>query len=125
MLKLLIKLISLTDTFLNSIQKLLYKKFIPNFIKKLIKKIQVNNFRISSKTVYLTYSQIGDVTLDELYMRLNNVSSIDSIIACIEYHIQPERRSKQKGRHFHVLVKFNAKIDTVNANIFDIPVGDN
>lgn len=78
----------------------------------------MSGFRVSCSAVLLTYSQIGELTKEEVYFTL-----LDRLPP-FDYSIGEETHA-DGGRHIHCVLKFRVKFDSRDVTIFDIPTHDN
>jgi len=91
--------------------------------EELTKEDKAAYYRFQSKSVFLTYSQVGSVGLKDFVCQLlinlyGNVffpkynNYVESVMACREFH-------QDKGLHFHLLIIFKKRLTTRNSRIFD------
>jgi len=87
-------------------------------VKPLATKISESSFgyRLQGKTFLLTYSQVKDAELklfvDTLTERIGSSFPLESFTATCELH-------KDGGRHFHVVLTTQKRINTTDAKLFD------
>jgi len=69
-------------------------------------------FRISAKRFFLTYPQVGDVTLDAIYAAL--MAFLPSVM------VVSAEKHKDLGNHFHVYFEFSKTKNLKNPRYFDV-----
>jgi len=69
-------------------------------------------FQFSCIYAFLTYSQVGDASRDELFDFLCTSFTFDYLCVSLELH-------QDGGRHFHVFAKFSTRFRSRNQSIFD------
>lgn len=85
----------------------------PNALISLITLNNKKDFRIQSKKLFLTYSQVQDrYTKEELLEFLSLKCEVKKYLICEEEH-------KTLGYHFHVYLELNKKCNVVNCKFFD------
>jgi hypothetical protein len=87
----------------------------PNFDSNLISSSD-SKFRMSSKFFFLTYSQVGPITLHmitESFLKKSFLVNLDTHIFTLEHH-------KDGGAHAHVFLSFKKRLDLRSPAAFDL-----
>lgn len=87
--------------------------------------MSIKKFRIRSKKLFLTYSQIKDLqnikelVLEKLklkFLKLKNESNFNYIISC--------EKHEDSGIHVHVYLEFSTTIDIIKSDFLDLEIDD-
>lgn len=74
------------------------------------------SFRFAAKNVFLTYSDVCDcLTKETLYF------AIDERYPIKRYSIGEEIHPSTGGRHFHAVMEFSRKVNSIDVTCFDLP----
>ncbi|AGU67647.1 replication associated protein [Faeces associated gemycircularvirus 12] len=76
-------------------------------------------FRFDNKRVFLTYSQVGQRTLDSIYDFLSTLKDGRGELVAIEYIVVARERHLDGGFHFHAFILFRERFQSRNQRIFD------
>lgn len=76
-------------------------------------------FRFDNKKVFLTYSQVGDRSLDSIFDHLLAIPNGDHGIILPEYVVVSRERHVDGGFHFHAVIVFQRRFQSRNARVFD------
>lgn len=78
-------------------------------------------FRFSGKNLGLTYSQAGELTLEELKQGFEQLNK-DKALGITKMVIGEEEHDLNGGRHFHAYIYFAKKFQTRNNRYFDVNI---
>nr|QJB18726.1 MAG: replication-associated protein [Genomoviridae sp.] len=76
-------------------------------------------FRFDNKRVFLTYSQVGERTLDSIYDFLSTLVDGRGEIVPIQYLVVSRERHQDGGFHFHGFILFRERFQSRNPRVFD------
>lgn len=74
-------------------------------------------FRFAAKRCYLTYSDIGSLTKEDIYY------TVDERWPIRYYVLGEEIHPTTGGRHVHCLIEFRTRVDTTDVTCFDVHDG--
>ena len=76
-------------------------------------------FRFDCKKVFLTYSQVGERTLDSIYDFLSTLTAVNGEPIPIDYIVVSRERHLDGGYHFHAVIVFRERFQSRNQRFFD------
>lgn len=76
-------------------------------------------FRFDCKKVFLTYSQVGERTLDSIYDHLATLTTGNGDPVPIDYLVVSRERHLDGGYHFHAVIVFGERFQSRNQRVFD------